>query len=174
MGWQYRTAVLVKIFFRACWIFCNNPWLVICPLKSQIFFYALPKLKIYKRHEIYNSDFFFTFYDFLSGILTEIFLAQKFSSRSHLRNVMTISNQQKETIKIYIIYQRSCLFLYFYICKLFSYYTCIIGLSNILKVHSFIYINIIQIKTKKKGTDDQYSIHCVHIPSIFTCQFWPI
>ena len=31
--------------------------------------------------------------------------------------------------------QRSCLFLYFYICKLFFCYICRIGLSNISKVH---------------------------------------
>ena len=33
----------------------------------------------------------------------------------------------------------------------------------------FLYMNIIQIKTRKKNsTDELYSVHCVHIPSIFT------
>ena len=36
-------------------------------------------------------------------------------------------------------------------------------------------MNIVQIKTTKISTEELSSLHCVHIPSIFTsCHFWPI
>ena len=70
--------------------------------------------------------------------------------------------------------QRSCLFLYFYICKIFFCYTCRIGLSNISK-HIHLYQDYTDKNKTKTGTDELYSLQCVHIPSNFTsCQFWPI
>ena len=67
--------------------------------------------------------------------------------------------------KLFVLY----LYIYFYIfCKLFfvipeDY------LSSMSNVHTYLYMNIIQIKIKnkqKKCTNELCSVHCVHIPSI--------
>ena len=75
--------------------------------------------------------------------------------------------------KGWIILKGSCLFSYFYICKLFF----VIPVEKVRQIYQKyipLYEHYAEKRKEKNSTDELYSVHSVHIPSIFvSCQFFP-
>ena len=78
--------------------------------------------------------------------------------------------------KLFVLYLRELVYIYFYIfCKLF-FVIPVDYLSSMSNVHTYLYMNIIQIKIKNKQKKNVQMSCAVYIVYTFhlSCLYWPI